>query len=159
MGATFRKATIPDVEAIYQLLNYYAEKGLLLPRSKLSLYENLHAMTVIEDEGEIVGLGALHILWEDMAEIRSLAIHPKAVNQGLGKQLVVHLIAESAKLGLEKVIALTYQVPFFEKLGFEIVQKESLPHKVWKDCMNCSKFPVCDETAMVYMNQVLQPSA
>jgi amino-acid N-acetyltransferase len=150
MEWSMRKATVRDVETMYQLLQYYAEKGLLLPRSRLSLYENLHAMTVIEAEGKVIGLGALHILWEDLAEIRSLAIHPSIVSKGLGRALVKHLLEESRYLGIPKVIALTYQVAFFEKLGFHLVNKESLPHKVWKDCINCNKFPVCDEVAMLY---------
>ncbi|MFC4768304.1 N-acetyltransferase [Effusibacillus consociatus] len=146
----FRKAVMGDTEAIYELIQMNADLGLVLPRPRISLYENLQSLTVIEDEDRIVGVGGLHILWQDLAEIRSLAVAPDKKGMGLGKELVSILVKESAQLGIPRVLSLTYQVDFFRKCGFEIVQKETLPHKVWKDCINCSKFPTCDETAMLY---------
>lgn len=144
-----RKAVMADTEAIYTLIETNAGLGLLLPRTRLSLYENLQSLTVIEEDGVIVGVGGLHILWQDLAEIRSLAIAPDKKGQGLGKELVSHLVKEAGRLGIPRVLSLTYQVEFFHKCGFRIVDKADLPHKVWKDCLNCSKFPTCDETAML----------
>ncbi|GAX90839.1 N-acetyltransferase [Effusibacillus lacus] len=146
----FRKAVMADTEAIYQLIQTNADQGLLLPRPRISIYENLQSMTVIEDDGRIVGVGGLHILWQDLSEIRSLAIASDKKGLGLGKELVTLLVKESLQLGIPRILSLTYQVDFFAKCGFRIVQKENLPHKVWKDCMNCTKFPTCDETAMLY---------
>ncbi|WP_155837247.1 N-acetyltransferase [Aneurinibacillus terranovensis] len=151
-----RKAKIQDLDGMMALINEYAQQGLMLPRSKLSLCETLHCFSVVvDDTGEvsekegILGVGGLHILWEDLAEIRSLAISQKAVGKGLGKKLVAHLVEEGQSLGLNRIMALTYQMTFFDKCGFTVVEKETLPHKVWKDCINCSKFPSCDEIAVI----------
>jgi amino-acid N-acetyltransferase len=151
-----RKAKIQDLDGMMTLINEYAQQGLMLPRSKLSLCETLHCFSVvIDDEGEVsekgtvVGVGGLHILWEDLAEVRSLAISEKAKGKGLGKKLVNHLVDEAEQIGLRRVMSLTYQLDFFLKCDFHVVEKETLPHKVWKDCINCSKFPSCDEIAMI----------
>lgn len=149
----YRKATMADTEAIYELIHMNAEQGLMLPRPRISIYENLQSLTVIDDQGTIVGVGGLHILWKDLAEIRSLAIAPDKKGLGLGKELVSLLVKEAHQLGIPRVLSLTYQVEFFKKCGFTIVAKESLPQKVWKDCLNCTKFPTCDETAMLSIMQ------
>jgi amino-acid N-acetyltransferase len=146
---TIRKAKMKDVDRIVQLVNQYAEEQLLLPRSKISICESLMAFSVLEENGRVQAVAALHISWEDLAEIRSLAVDESAKGRGFGRMLVERLIEEARELGIRKVIALTYEDVFFEKCGFSIVQKEVLPHKVWKDCLNCSKFPVCDEIAMM----------
>lgn len=146
---SFRKAKMPDVEALHKLINELAEDGLMLPRSRSVLYESLREFTVIEDDGEFVGGGALHIIWEDLAEIRALAIKPEYHGKGIGKQLINQLINEAKELGIPQVFALTYQVEFFKKCGFEEITKEKMPQKVWKDCINCPKFPNCDEVAVI----------
>jgi len=150
-----RRAKIRDLDGMVELINEYAQQGLMLPRSKLSLCETLSCFSVvIDDLGEVgppntvVGVGGVHILWEDLAEIRSLAISEKTKGRGLGKLLVQHLVKEAEEMGIKRVFALTYQTQFFEKCGFTVVPKESLPHKVWKDCINCPKFPACDEIAV-----------
>lgn len=145
-----RKAVMGDVETIFSLLQHYAEEGLLLARSRLSLYESLQSLIVAEEEGRVIGVAGLHILWFDLAEIRSLAVSPQHQGKGIGKQLVQHLIHEAEILGIPRVFALTYQVDFFTGCGFVPISKESLPQKVWRDCMNCRKFPTCDESAMIY---------
>jgi amino-acid N-acetyltransferase len=146
---SFRKAKMHDVEALHKLINELAEAGLMLPRSRSVLYESLREFTVIEDDGEFIGGGALHIIWEDLAEIRALAIKPEYHGKGIGKQLINQLINEAKDLGITQVFALTYQVEFFKKCGFEEITKEKMPQKVWKDCINCPKFPNCDEVAMI----------
>lgn len=146
---TFRKATMRDVEHLHSLINEFAGKGLMLPRSRNTLYEALREFTVIEDEGKFVGAGALHIIWDNLAEIRAVAIHPEYQHKGIGQQLILELLNEAVTLEIRQVFALTYQVDFFTKCGFQVVSKEEMPSKVWKECINCPKFPNCDEVAMI----------
>ncbi|MCE5284875.1 MAG: N-acetyltransferase [Pelosinus sp.] len=144
----YRKATFKDIEAIHKLINDYAEKGLMLARARNVLYETLRDMILAEENGEIVGVGALHIVWEELAEIRALAVAPHITKQGVGRNIVEALTEEAKTLGVKTLFTLTYQVGFFDKMGFSEVGKEELPQKVWKECINCVKFPNCDETAM-----------
>ncbi len=145
----FRKPKFTDVIAMQELININADLGLMLPRSRNAIYETLRDFTVAEQDGELIGVGALHIIWDEMAEIRALAIAPDAKKQGIGRQIVGLLVDEAKDLGVKQVFALTYQPGFFTKCGFTEVPKENLPHKVWKECINCPKFPNCDETAMI----------
>ena len=138
-----------DVENIHGLITHFAEKGLMLARSRSSLYEGIREFTVIEEKGEIRGAGSLHIIWEDLAEIRALAIHPDYQFKGLGKMLVESFLIEAKSLEIPRVFTLTYQDVFFKKCGFTLIAKEDLPQKVWKECINCPKFPNCEEIAMV----------
>ena len=144
-----RKAKISDVETIHGLVNHFAGKRLMLGRSRAMLYENLREFTVAENNGEIIGVGALHIIWEDLAEIRALAVSDQHFKQGIGRELVKVLLDEASELGLPKVFALTYQPGFFNKCGFEEISKDLLPQKVWKECVNCPLFPNCDEQAVI----------
>ena len=147
-----RKALIRDVKPIRGLLSYYADQGLLLPRSLSELYDHLRDHFVIEEKGSqnsIIGVSALGICWEDLAEIRSLAIAQDAQGRGLGSQMVETCLQEARSLGLKKVFTLSYVPDFFSKLDFEEVEKSVLPHKIWGDCLKCPKFPDCDETAMM----------
>lgn len=144
-----RKAKISDIEKIDELINGYAKKGVLLPRTRESLFENLQAIYVAEVDGSVVGTASLHILGPQLAEIRSLVVDEKASGQGVGKLLVEQIALETKRMEIEKLLSLTYQVVFFEKCGFYIIDKIEMPQKVWKDCIHCSKFPNCDETAMV----------
>lgn len=145
-----RKAKMSDIEEIHRLINDYANQGLMLPRSRSMLYENLREFTVVETQGTLVGTGALHIIWEDLAEVRAMALRPEYTRQGLGRRLLGALIDEARALEIKKVFALTYQPEFFEKCGFRRVQKDEMPQKVWKECINCPKFPHCDEIALIY---------
>jgi amino-acid N-acetyltransferase len=145
----YRKATFKDIEAIHKLINDYAEKGLMLARARNVLYETLRDMILAEENGEIVGVGALHVVWDELAEIRALAVAPHITHQGVGRNIVEALTEEAAVIGVKTLFTLTYQVGFFDKMGFIEVGKEELPQKVWKECKNCVKFPNCDETAML----------
>ena len=146
----YRKATFKDIEAIYQLVADYAADGIMLARSRNTLYETLRDMIVAEDEqGMLVGVGGLHIIWDCLAEVRTMAVNPSVTRQGIGAEIVKRLIAEGEQLGVEKFFTLTYKPGFFQTLGFETITKEELPHKVWKECIECPKFPNCDEIAMV----------
>ncbi|RJX29320.1 MAG: N-acetyltransferase [Dethiobacter sp.] len=145
----FRRARMSDVDSMAALINSYAQKGLMLHRTVPSLYQRIRDYTIIEKDGLIIGVGGLHILWKDLAEICSVAIHSQYINNGLGLALVDKLLQESRELGTEKVFTLTYQPGFFEKCGFMRIDKESLPQKVWTECVNCPKFPNCDEVALI----------
>jgi len=148
-GSMIRKARIADVKNIQPLINQYADQGQMLPRSLNELYENLRDFSVYEKDGAIRGACALHVSWDGLAEVRSLAVAPGSARGGIGSALVRHCLEEAASLGAERVFVLTYQVGFFQKLGFGPVDKKELPHKIWTDCLNCVKFPNCDETAML----------
>jgi len=140
-----RSARINDVPAIHSLITTFAERGLMLFRSPTELYEHIRSFLVCEVNGRVVGCCALEILWRDMAEIRSLAVEPACQGQGVGKRLVAAAIEEARRLGIENVMALTYEQNFFERLGFQRVSKDELPHKVWRECIRCAKQACCDE--------------
>ncbi len=147
---TLRKAKVKDAKEIYHLINEFAKKGIMLPRSLQSIYEHIRDFFVIEKDKKIIATCALCIFGEDLGEIRSLAVRENYHKMGLGTKLVKVCIKEAKELGLKKIFTLTYQVEFFKKLGFKVVDKETLPQKIWKDCLYCPKFPNCDETALIY---------
>lgn len=145
-----RKARMKDVKAIQKLIAEYARKGDMLPRSLSEIYENLRDYFVYVQNGEeVIGSAAIHIMWEDLAEVRSLAVRDGNMGRGVGTQLVEACISEAIVLGISRVFALTYKPEFFTKLGFVQVDKSELPQKIWTDCLKCSKFPDCDEVALV----------
>jgi amino-acid N-acetyltransferase len=146
-----RKAMVKDVVAVHKLLSRYAAQGLLLPRSLSELYDHLRDFFVIDPAGNqgIAAVCALGICWEDLAEIKSLAVDEGYRGKSYGMKLVERCLADAESLGLHSVFALTYIPDFFLKLGFKEVEKSTLPHKVWSDCLKCPKFPDCDEIAMI----------
>ncbi len=144
-----RKAKIAEAKTIQKLINSFAKEGKLLPRSLSEIYDNLRDFFVFEEDGRILGVCALHICWEDLAEIRSLAVQEDAGRKGVGRQLVEACLEEAKELGVKKVFLLTYIPSFFRKLGFSEVDKATLPHKIWGDCLRCPKFPHCDEVALI----------
>jgi amino-acid N-acetyltransferase len=147
-----RKATIQDVKSIHALLTHYANQSLLLPRSLSELYDHLRDFYVIENSevnGNLLGVCTLSISWEDLGEIRSLAVVEENQKRGLGSQLVEACLSEVVELGLKKVFVLTLIKDFFARFGFKEVEKSLLPHKIWTDCVKCPKFPDCDEIAMI----------
>jgi amino-acid N-acetyltransferase len=147
-----RKALIEDIKHVHKILAYFGGKNLLLPRSLNELYTHLRDYFVVENEKaatEVHGVCGLRICWDNLAEIKSLAVEEVWQKQGAGRKLVEACLDEAAYLGIERVFALTYVPKFFHKLGFEEVEKSTLPHKVWADCLNCPKFPDCDEHAVV----------
>lgn len=148
-----RKATVRDVPTIAELVNYYAGKGIMLPRPLSKIYDNLRDYWIAEKNGTLVGCGALHIMWSDLGEIRALAIREEHQHQGYGRHIMEKLLEEAKILELEKVFLLTYQCEFFEKSGFAEISKSELPHKIWNECVNCIHFPDCNEIAMMlYLN-------
>lgn len=150
-----RDARMEDVKAIYDLLNHFSKKELLLGRSLSSLYDQLRDFKVyIEDDaqdaGKVVGVCAFHVCWEDLAEIRSLAVAEAAQGKGVGTSLVKACLKEAGHFGITRVFTLTYQPTFFERFAFRHIDKNELPHKVWSDCIQCPKFPDCNEEAMIW---------
>ena len=144
-----REARLRDVKEIQRLVKLYSNRGEMLPRSLSELYDNVRDFVVFTQNRKVVGICALHICWEDLAEIRSLAVEEGIRGRGIGGKLVKACLEESRRLGVKRVFALTYQSDFFERLGFKKVDKSVLPHKIWTDCLKCVKFPDCDEIAVV----------
>lgn len=158
-----RPATVHDVPRVSEIINSHAELGRMLFKSYAQLYENLRDFAVYEDGGRILGCCALAVIWADLAEVRSLAVEDSSRGRGIGRKLVERAIDEARRLQIRRLMSLTYEQAFFEKLGFQVVPKETLPLKVWSDCIRCPKNEHCDEIAMVRTLEevpiVEQPSA
>ena len=144
------RASVADAQAIHDLVNTFARRGEMLPRTMSEVYQNLRDFYVVHDsDGETVACGGLHILWEDLGEIKSLAVREDLHGHGLGARIVEACIEEARAIGLTTAFALTYRPGFFEKLGFTQADVMTLPRKVWGECYRCPKFPTCNEIAMV----------
>lgn len=134
---------------MFRLISHYAEMRVMLPRPLVEIYENIWEFTVAEEDGVILGCGALKLYSAELAEVRSLCVVPGASGRGLGRILTDQLLNEAERLGLKSVFALTVAPGFFEKMGFREVPRERFPTKVWRDCLQCPKYFQCDEKAMV----------
>ncbi len=151
-----RRATLADAPAITELVNRFAARGLMLPKTLVRVYESLREFTVAVDaSGSLLGCGALRLMWHDLAEVRSLAVAETAQGAGVGRRMVEALVIEAREMGLARVFALTYQQEFFERLGFDRCERDIFPQKVWADCNACPKRHCCDEIAMLL---VLDPA-
>jgi len=146
-----RKAKVGDVREIQGLIAGSASKGEMLHRSLSEIYDNLRDFYVFQGDRSLLGICALHVCWEDLAEIRSLTVLEGEREKGIGAKLVKTCLREAKRLGIRRVFALTYESSFFQQLGFAVVDKASLPHKIWTDCLKCVKFPDCDEIAMMLL--------
>jgi len=149
--ATCRSATVDDIEPLYLMIEEYAQKGIMLPRSRAALERQIDLFVVAEMDGQVVGCGSLCRLGNDLVEIRSLGLRDEYQGKGIGSLLVNELTAQARRLKIPKIMALTYAVDFFLRNGFSIVEKEIFPEKVWTDCVNCSKQHACDEIAVLKM--------
>ncbi len=145
------KAAIGDVIPIHRLLQLYGSRGELLPRPLSQLYDHVRDFFVFREKpgGALLGCCALQFCWEDLAEIRSLAVAPEHVGQGIGRRLTEAALEDARTFGVRQVFTLTYRPDFFKRFGFEKIERSDLPLKIWSDCMLCVKFPDCDETAMM----------
>jgi len=146
---TIRKAVMPDIHDLLDLINGYAANGIMLPRTEFEMSENIRDFTVAFDEGRLVGCGALHFYTPTSAEVRSLAVIEDYKHTGTGRAIVKALEQEALDAGLESIFAFTYVQEFFRKLGFVEVERGELPLKAWRDCLRCPKFHCCDEIAML----------
>jgi amino-acid N-acetyltransferase len=147
-----RKARLADVNEMCRMINHYAEKQQMLPKTLLQIYENLRDYSVASEasaSNHILGCGALHIYWENLAEIRALAVAPDMARNGVGTALVEELLAEARALEIEQVFCFTYEPKFFSRFGFIQVEHSTMPLKVYNECFHCPKFNKCDELAMV----------
>jgi len=143
------KARIKDVAQMHQLINYFADKGEMLPRPLSELYESIRDYFVVRQGERVIACASLHVSWSDLAEIKSVAVAEDNQKQGIGTQLVDACLKEARELGIPTVFCLTYKPAFFEKFGFYQLDKMELPRKVWTECYHCPKFPNCDEVALL----------
>jgi len=144
-----RKAKIKDIKRIQELIGCFARLDVMLPRSLNELYENIRDFWVYEEKGKVIGCAALHISWDDLAEIKSLAVAKNKQGKGIGRDLATACLAEAKVMGAKKIFVLTYKPEFFKKLGFKRIKQSALPHKIWAECINCSKFPNCREIPLL----------
>ena len=145
---TIRKAELQDVPGLHRLINHYAAERLLLPRTLTDLYENVWAFTVAEENGKLLGCGALKFYGQGLAEVRSLCVDTALRSNGVGRKIAQSLLEEAERFGLKTVFALTASPGFFEKLGFREVPRENFPAKVWQDCLHCELYTACNERAV-----------
>ena len=150
MANKVEKATIRDATQIHRLINHFADKGEMLPRPLSEIYENIRDYFVIRQGEQVIACAALHINWEDLAEIKSVAVDEEYHKHGIGDLMVDACLEEANELGIATVFCLTYTPDFFVKCGFSRAEKTELPHKVWGECYRCPKFPNCDESALIY---------
>lgn len=144
-----RKASMQDIPPLLDLINGYAAKGIMLPRTEFELSENMRDFTVAYDGNRLAGCGALHFYSPTVGEVRSLAVAESHKTHGIGRLVVESLVYEAKLYGLDAVFAFTYVPGFFAKVGFNEVERGELPLKAWKDCLRCSKFNNCDEIAVL----------
>jgi amino-acid N-acetyltransferase len=147
--STTEKAKIQDVPQIHQLINYFADRDEMLPRSLSEIYENIRDYFVYREGDRVIACAALHIIWSDLAEIKSVAVTKEYQKKGIGTILVEECLKEAVEVGIPTVFCLTYQPAFFEKFGLSQIDKMELPRKVWTECFHCPKFPDCDEVALI----------
>ena len=148
------KARISDAAQMHKLINYFADKGEMLARSLSEIYENIRDYLVVRQGERVIACAALHVMWSDLAEIKSVAVAEDSQQQRIGSQLVAACLEEARALGIPTVFCLTYKPAFFERFGFSQLDKMELPQKVWTECYRCPKFPNCDEVALSYQLEV-----
>jgi len=148
------KARISDADQMHKLINYFADKGEMLARSLSEIYENIRDYFVVRQDERVIACAALHVMWSDLAEIKSVAVAKNSQEQRIGSQLVEACLKEARELGIPTVFCLTYKPAFFERFGFSQLDKMELPQKVWTECYRCPKFPNCDEVALTHRLEV-----
>ena len=147
--STIEKAKIQDIPQIHKLINHFADRDEMLPRSLSEIYENVRDYFVCREGDSVLACAALHVIWSDLAEVKSVAVTKKSQRQGLGTTLVEACLKEAEALGIPTVFCLTYQPAFFKRFGLSEIDKMELPRKVWTECFRCPKFPDCGEVALI----------
>lgn len=145
-----RRARVTDMPRVQKIINYFADRDEMLHRSLNELYEHVRDFVVAEVDGQVQACAAVQVTWDDLAELKCVAVAPEAHGQGLGRLIIDHCLREARELGLRRIFALTYKPEFFSKFGFEVIDRTLLPHKVWGECIKCHKFPNCNEIAMMH---------
>ena len=143
------RAKVNDATAMHQMISHFADKGEMLPRALSEIYDGIRDYFVVRKGSQVIGCVALHVTWVDLAEIRSLAVDEQEQNQSIGSLLVQACLEEAKELGIPRVFCLVRKPTFFEKHGFQLIDKTELPQKVWAECYRCPKFPNCDEVALI----------
>jgi amino-acid N-acetyltransferase len=143
------RARVGDANSMHRMISHFADKGEMLPRALSEIYEDIRDYFVVRKRGRVIACAALHVTWVDLAEVRSLAVDEQAQNQRIGSALVQACLEEAQELGIPRVFCLVRKPAFFEKHGFQLIDKTELPHKVWAECYRCPKFPDCDEVALI----------
>jgi amino-acid N-acetyltransferase len=144
------RAKVNDATAMHQMISHFADKGEMLPRALSEIYDGIRDYFVVRKGSQVIGCVALHVTWVDLAEIRSLAVDEQEQNQSIGSLLVQACLEEAKELGIPRVFCLVRKPTFFEKHGFQLIDKTELPQKVWAECYRCPKFPNCDEVALIH---------
>jgi len=144
------RARVGDASSVHRLISRFADKGEVLPRALSEIYDGIRDYFVVRKGGRIVACAALHVTWVDLAEIRSLAVDEEEQKQRIGSLLVQACIDEAKELGIPKIFCLVRKPAFFERHGFQLIDKTELPQKVWAECYRCPKFPNCDEVALIH---------
>ncbi|MHA6530388.1 N-acetyltransferase [Paenibacillus sp. BAC0078] len=144
-----RNATVEDVEPLYLMIEEYAQRGIMLPRSRQALTRQIDQFVVAELDGKFIGCGSLFRLGADLVEVRSIGLRDEGKGKGVGSMILEKLTEEARRQKIPKIMALTYAVDFFLRNGFTVVEKEIFPEKVWTDCVNCKKQHACDEIAVL----------
>jgi amino-acid N-acetyltransferase len=149
MEPRLRRARASDAPDIQRLIKAYADQGLMLPRSLSEIYDNLRDFFVVEDDAGLVGCAACHVTWEDLAEVKCMAVREDCRGQGWGRRLLEACIEDALTVGVRRAFVLTYIPGFFEARGFRRIEKSELPQKIWSECIHCVHFPDCDEIALI----------
>ena len=143
------RARVSDANSMHRMISHFADKGEVLPRALSEIYEDIRDYFVVRKRGRVIACAALHVTWVDLAEIRSLAVDEMEQNQRIGSLLIQACLEEAKELGIPRVFCLVRKPAFFEKHGFQLIDKTELPQKVWAECYRCPKFPNCDEVALI----------
>jgi amino-acid N-acetyltransferase len=143
------RARVSDANSMHRLISHFADKGEVLPRALSEIYEDIRDYFVVRKRGRVIACAALHVTWVDLAEIKSLAVDEQAQNQRVGSALIQACLEEAKELAIPRVFCLVRKPAFFEKHGFQLIDKTELPHKIWAECYRCPKFPDCDEVALI----------
>ena len=147
---TVRPAVAADVPQVHELIKYHAQLGRMILRGFDELYADLRSFMVAEDNGELLGCASVHIFWSNLAELKCVAVKENQQRRGIGRAVVNACHNDLKRLGIERAFALTGATTFLEKLGYKVVDKDSLPRFIWGECVRCPSFPVCNEEAMVF---------
>lgn len=144
-----RPAKVQDVKQMHKIIEFYADNKEMLHRSLNSIYENIQEYVVAEEKGKIIACGALHVSWDDLAEVKALAVEKSYARKGIGTKIVKTLEQNALALGIYATFALSFKPEFFKKMGYEVISREILPQKIWSECINCHLFPDCGEVPLI----------
>ena len=144
-----RPAKVQDVKEMHKIIEFYADNKEMLHRSLNSIYENIQEYVVAENKGKVIGCGALHVSWDDLAEVKALAVEKSYARKGIGTKIVKTLEQNALGLGIYATFALSFKPEFFKKMGYEVISREILPQKIWSECINCHLFPDCGEIPLI----------